>query len=101
MCHLHKPVLSPGRMEHTSGASKVIYHGKNEAAPVRAEEEPRARHVVVDEYAQEFAREDDGRDANLSTQVFESEAERRKWDWGARGARRARHFGASRGGRSA
>ncbi len=31
VCYLHKPVLSLGRMEYTSGASRVIYHGKNEA----------------------------------------------------------------------
>jgi len=50
-----------------------------ESAPVRAEAEPRARRVVVDEYAQECAREDEGRVG----EVFESEAERREWDWGA------------------
>ncbi len=35
VCYLHKPVLSLGRMEYTSGASRVIYRGKNEAAPGR------------------------------------------------------------------
>jgi len=33
--YLHKPVLSLGRMEYAPGASKVIYHGKNEGAPGR------------------------------------------------------------------
>jgi hypothetical protein len=31
-CYLHKPVLSLGRMEYAPGASKVLYHGKNDAA---------------------------------------------------------------------
>ncbi len=56
---------------------------EGEAAGGRAAPEPRARRVVVDAYAQEWAREDDGRDANQSREVFQSEAERREWDWGA------------------
>jgi len=31
-CYLHKPVLSLGRMDYAPGASKVLYHGKNDAA---------------------------------------------------------------------
>jgi hypothetical protein len=42
----------------------------------------RERRVVVDAYAQESARADDGRDAGSSTTAA-AEAERREWDWGA------------------
>jgi hypothetical protein len=48
-----------------------------EEARVRATPESRARRVIVDEYAQE----DDGRDAGSS--VAAVDAERREWDWGA------------------
>ncbi len=54
-----------------------------EAAPVRAEAESRARRVVVDEYVQEFAREDESFGANVPGEGSQSEAERREWDWGA------------------
>ena len=48
----------------------------------RAAPESRPRRVIVDEYAQKFAREDDGRDVGT---IWEgsAEAERGEWDSGA------------------
>ena len=45
---------------------------------------PRERRVVVDEYAQEFAREDDACGSEQAWDAAEpAEFEQRAWDWGA------------------